>query len=368
MDQPTIILSKLSAPVPSSTYMRRSSLLKKLKANTHKKLTLLHSGAGYGKSSALAQYFADSRGLYSWYSITEEDDGILPFLRHLIRSIQKTVPTFGRGFKDKDLISVYPKEAELQQLYSLFSNELSNIDESLSIVVDDFHLVDHVFHINYIMGKIIEFLPPNIHVVVSTRLKPKWSILLKLKLSGQLVEITESDLMFTEEEILVFFEDYFDKRITIDDASEIMRLTEGWAIAIQLIAMQVAETNRQISHLGSPALNDLFSYLLEEVFLLLSAEDQQSLLNFSIFPLFTANDIQDFFNDEEAKSMVRLASSHAFIQPLGDSNTFRFHSLFQQFLETKSKQKDIHAFYETHRKAANYFQVKETLFRQFTMR
>jgi len=361
MDQPTIILSKLSAPIPSSTYMRRSSLMKKLKSNTHKKLTLLHSGAGYGKSSALAQYFADSRSLYSWYSITEEDDGILPFLRHLISSIQKTVPTFGRSFLDKDLISTYPKESELQQLYSLFSNELSNIDEPLSIVLDDFHLVDHVFHINYIMEKIIEFLPPNIHVVVSTRLRPRWSILLKLKLSGQLVEIIESDLMFTEEEILVFFEDYFNKHITIHDASEIMRLTEGWAIAIQLIAMQVAETNRQISQLVNPALHDLFSYLLEEVFLLLSAEDQQSLLNFSVFPLFTANDIQDFFNKEEAKNMERLASSHAFIQPLGDSNTFRFHSLFQQFLETKSKQKDVHAFYETHRQAASYFQDKENI-------
>lgn len=361
MDQPTVILSKLSAPIPSSTYMRRSSLMKKLKTNTHKKLTLLHSGAGYGKSSALAQYFADSRGLYSWYSITEEDDGILPFLRHLISSIQKTVPTFGSGFRDKDLISTYPKESELQQLYSLFSNELAKIDEPLSIVLDDFHLVDHVFHVNYIMEKIIEFLPPNIHIIVSTRLRPKWSILLKLKLNGQLVEITESNLMFTEEEIVVFFEDYFDKHISIHDASEIMRLTEGWAIAIQLIAMQVAETNRQISQLVNPALNDLFSYLLEEVFLLLSAEDQQSLLNFSVFPLFTANDIQNFFNSEEAKNMERLASSHAFIQPLGDSNTFRFHSLFQQFLETKSKQKDVQAFYETHRRAASYFQEKENI-------
>ncbi|MFJ7826526.1 BTAD domain-containing putative transcriptional regulator [Psychrobacillus sp. NPDC096623] len=361
MDQPTIILSKLSAPVPSSTYMRRASLMKKLKTNTHKKLTLLHSGAGYGKSSALAQYFADSRGLYSWYSITEEDDGILPFLRHLISSIQNIVPTFGRSFKTKDLISAYPKGSELQQLYSLFSNELANIDEPLSIVLDDFHLVDHVFHINYIMEKIIEFLPPNIHVVVSTRLRPRWSILLKLKLSGQLVEITESDLMFTEEEILVFFEDYFDKPISIHDATEIMRLTEGWAIAIQLIAMQLAESNRQISQLVNPALNDLFSYLLEEVFLLLSKEDQQSLINFSVFPLFTVTDIQDFFDEKEAKSMERLAGSHAFIQPLGDSNTFRFHSLFQQFLETKSKQKDINAFYETHRRAASYFQEKENI-------
>ncbi|WP_313892343.1 BTAD domain-containing putative transcriptional regulator [Psychrobacillus sp.] len=361
MEQTTILISKLIPPIPSSFYMRRSTLIKKLKTNSHVKLTLLHSGAGFGKSSAVAQYFDDSRSLYSWYTITEEDDDILPFLRHLFQSVRRVIPTFGNSFIDREMLSVYPKEEEIVQWHALFSNELYMIDEPFSIVLDDFHLVDHVFHINYLLEKVIEFLPPNIHIVVASRTRPKWAILLKLKLNTQLVEIIEKDFMFTEEEIQVFFEDYFEKVISEQEAKEIMTLTEGWAIAIHLLAMQLSETSRQIDELFNPALKDLFSYLSEEVFLFMPQEDQQSLLNFSIFPIFTEQLMRDFFGEEEAGNLERLASSHVFIQSLSDSGSYRFHALFQHFLETKWLQTNSSIFYETHKRAALYYGEKNNL-------
>ncbi|MFJ8064549.1 BTAD domain-containing putative transcriptional regulator [Psychrobacillus sp. NPDC096426] len=361
MEQTTIIMSKLTPPIASSSYMRRSSLIKKLKANTHSKVSILHSGAGFGKSSALAQYYADSKELYSWYTISEEDDNILPFLRYLVQSIRRVIPLFGESLLERELLSMYPKEEELTQWYSLFSNELAIIKEPFSIILDDFHLIDHVFHINYIIEKIVEFLPAHIHLVVASRTRPKWSILLKLKLKGQLVEIVEKDFMFTEEEIQVFFEDYFEKMISDEEAAEIMKLTEGWAIAIHLIAMQLAETGRHINELVDPTLKDLFSYLSEEVFLLMSEEDKQLLLNFSIFPIFTEKEIRAFFGEDEAKALERLSSSHAFIQTLSNPGSYRFHALFQQFLETKWLQKDSSLFYETHKRAASYFSEQQNI-------
>ena len=74
---------KLIPPIPTATYMRRSSFIKKMKTSEHVKLTVLHSGAGFGKSSGLSSYFKDTRTLYSWYTVTEEDDDILPFITYL---------------------------------------------------------------------------------------------------------------------------------------------------------------------------------------------------------------------------------------------------------------------------------------------
>ena len=355
MEQTTVIMSKLTPPITSSFYMRRSSLIKKMKTNTPKKLTLLHSGAGYGKSSALAQYYTDSKELFSWYTITAEDDDIHPFLRYLLHSIRRVIPTFGDSLLDRELISMYPKEEELTQWYSLFSNELAKVEEAFTIVLDDFHLIDHVFHINYIVEKIIEFLPPHIQLVVASRIRPRWSILLKLKLKGQLVEISEKDFMFSEEEIQVFFEDYFEKTITFEEAEEIMRRTEGWAIAIHLIAMQLAETSKQLHELFDPALKDLFSYLSDEVFSRMTIDDQQSLLNFSVFPIFTTANIRDFFGVAEESNLERLAGSHAFIQALSETGSYRFHALFQQYLETKWLQKDSVLYYDIQKRVANYF-------------
>ena len=137
---------------------------------------------------------------------------------------------------------MYPKEEDLNRWLTLFINELCEIDEPLSIVIDDFHLVDHVFHINYMMEKIIEFLPPHIHLVIATRTRPKWSCLVKLKMTAQLCEITEEDLVFSQEEIAVFYEDYYNRLLSDEEVEKIVQITEGWAIAINLLAMHMTET------------------------------------------------------------------------------------------------------------------------------
>ncbi|MER2171007.1 MAG: BTAD domain-containing putative transcriptional regulator [Psychrobacillus psychrodurans] len=361
MEQPTILISKLTPPIPSYNYMRRSSLIKKLKSKADKKVCLLHSGAGFGKSSALAQYFQDTKEAFSWYSISEEDDNILPFLRYLVHSIRRVIPEFGSNLLEDNIHFIYPKETELTRWYSLFCNELAKINAPFTFVLDDYHLIDHVFHINYVIEKIIEFLPPSINLVIASRIRPKWTVLLKLKLNGQLVELKEQDFMFSEEEIQVFFEDYHDKSITNVEAENILKLTEGWAIAIQLIAVQLDESNKTIADLTDFAFNDLFSYLSEEVFSNMTPKNQLSLLSFSIFPVFSALEIEEFFGNEELVQFEILTSSHSFIQKLSDSNTYRFHSLFQQFLEDKWLQVNSDDFYKTHKEVASYFKEKNNI-------
>ena len=148
----------------------------------------------------------------------------------------------------------------------MFINELCEIGEPTFIIIDDFHIVDHVFHINYMMEKMIEFLPSHIHLIVATRNRPKWSCLNKLKLTSQLCEIAEEEFTFSEEEITVFFEDYFDKVLSAEEANNIVEMTEGWAIAINLLALHMMDSEIPLSSVMKPALHELFSYLSEEVF------------------------------------------------------------------------------------------------------
>ncbi|MFC4411229.1 BTAD domain-containing putative transcriptional regulator [Chungangia koreensis] len=352
MEQTTILLSKLIPPVPSSSFMRRPSLNKLLKKSSDAKLTLLHSGAGYGKSSSLAQYFLDSRLLYSWYTVTAEDDDVLPFLRHLQLSIQRVLPDFGERLFTHELPSAFPKEEELRQWHTRFTNSLFDIKQPLYIILDDYHLVDHVFQINYIMEKLIEFLPPHVHIIVATRHRPKWASLSKLKLNNALNEITETHFSFSEEEISVYFEDFFGKVISKEEAQAIIELTEGWAIAINLLARQTETLQSGLP--DKPALQDLFAYLTEEVFNNMSKEEQTSLLSFSIFPTFTESLIGDFYGYQEAEKLKALADRHVFIQPLREDGTYRFHALFQQFLKNKWIQQDKEGWLAAHRRATEY--------------
>lgn len=350
-----ILMSKLIPPDPPIYYMRRSKLSKKLSSSMHAKLTVVHSGAGYGKTSALAQLMADQKFPFSWYQVTEEDDDLLPFLRHLFFSIQRVCPQFGKSMVGWDRFSMFPQMEELNQLYVLFINEFCKLKEPLFVIIDDFHLVHHVFQINYILDKIIEHLPSHIHFLVASRIYPSWNCIFQLRMNGKLVECKEDDFIFSNEEVQVLFEDYFGRYLTIEENESILSVTEGWAIAILLLALQSNDSTLPINEITDLSLQDFFSYLSEEVFDNLNTIQQETLLKCSIFQTFSMNLIENFYNDQLADELKNLVKHYAFIQPLIGHKEFRFHALFHQFLQLKMLEKNEEEYYSLHKQAANYF-------------
>lgn len=349
-----LVESKLMPPTPAPTYMRRAAFVKKMKQADRVKLTLLHSGAGYGKTSGLAMFFHDTALSFSWYSVTAEDDGIFPFLHYLVKSIRRVIPSFGHTMTEWEESFRSPKEAEVAQWLALFVNELCQVEQPFFIVIDDFHHVDHVFFINYIMEKLIGLLPPNVHLIVATRNVPRWSTFIKLKATGQLVELKETDFMFTEEEVAVFYEDYFERTLTEEEAASIVSLTEGWAIAINLLAIHLTEGEVPIATAMKPALHELFAYLSDDVFQRMSADTRQWMMAFSIFSTITETLVDAFYGKDAVRMLKSLAEGHIFIQSMGEGN-YRFHALFQQFLERKWKSMDQQQYATVQKEAATFF-------------
>ncbi|MGM9921192.1 MAG: BTAD domain-containing putative transcriptional regulator [Bhargavaea sp.] len=351
MSEQELIMTKLIAPVPPPSYMPRAGLNRAFRRGLDAQTMIVHGGAGYGKSSGLARFFADGPIRHSWYTVSSEDDDLLPFLRHLFRSIQLAEPAF-----DPDAAFGGNEPAPGRAVAGIqgsFINELMKISEPFAIVIDDFHHVDHVFEIDFFMEKVLEFLPPQIRMVVASRMKPKWSVLPRLKLTGRLFEVGEEVFRFTREEIEVYFEDYFGRRLDSAVADQILTLTEGWAIAVRLMADQILDGQEREEPILKPALGDLFSYLSEDVFNWMPADDQEALLEFSIFPAFSDSLIRAFYGEAQAEKLGHLSGRHVFIQPIG-SGSYRFHALFQQFLEDKWKDGRSGRFEELQKKAA-YF-------------
>src|SRR5690606_11481095 len=191
-----IFVSKLIPPTPVNNYLRRAKLMKKLSDWPHAKCTILHSSAGYGKTSLISQFLNDQKTKSSWYQITPDDDSIFPFLRHFIYSIQHHFPSFGERLKGWDETLKFHNMEELLQLSKQIANELHHIKEPFLIVLDDYHHVSHVFPINYIMNQLLQFLPDNLHIIVATRKMPEWSCLLMLRMNNQLIECLEPEFTF----------------------------------------------------------------------------------------------------------------------------------------------------------------------------
>lgn len=354
-----LLKSKLVPPVTSEIYMRRSSLTRTFKQIASKKCTLITGGAGYGKSSAIAQYIADNRVNCSWYSVSSEDDDLVPFLRYLIGSIQRVVPSFGQQLlKDWSTQPAFPTEKELIAWHAWFVNELDQIAEPLVIIIDDYHLIDHVFSVNFMMERILEHCPIDVHIVLISRTRPKWTQLLKLKMSGQLLEVKEKDLVFTEEEILVYFEDYFNRHLSDQESKRILEITEGWAIAIQLMAVQSVSSESPFDVAIKPAMEDLFHYLSDEVFMRFTEDEQKWLLQFSIFPTFSLSFIDDFYGNAASEFLQSFRNHHGFIQQLGEDTVYRYHALFQQYLIAKWKKSNTEELKLAQKVAARYFEQR----------
>lgn len=353
-----VFVSKLIPPTPAKYYLRRARLMKKLADRQHAKCTILKSSAGYGKTSVLSQFVHDQQLLCAWYQITDDDDAVYPFFRHVIFSIQQQFPNFGKSMVGWDTTLKFHNVEELLQVAKQLVLELHLIPEPLTIVFDDFHHVHHVFSINYIMNQVILHLPPHIHVIIATRKMPEWNCLLTMRVNGQLIECQEEDFVFSEEDIQYLFDAFFERQLTNEEVHFIKQMTEGWAIAIMLLAYQSKYSQKQLIDIAKYSVHDFFSYLSEEVFEKLDEETQSSLLTLSTFSTFSMKFLNDLYGDQWCQEIQQKLPSIAFITPLANGEEYRFHALFREFLQQRLRERQPLQFEQHHMEAAQYFKFK----------
>lgn len=79
-----------------------------------------------------------------WYSISSMDDDILPFLTYIIHSIRGIVPNFSTELVTYiESMDRYIRDEELSVLCSLFINEVLVINSEITLILDDFHQIEH---------------------------------------------------------------------------------------------------------------------------------------------------------------------------------------------------------------------------------
>lgn len=260
--------TKIIPPRTNNQVIRRQRIVKKMLTIPQYPLTIIHSGAGYGKSTALSLFIKDWPNNYCWYTITASDDDLIPFITYFVYSIRKRYQYFGQELLPyiKNMNS-FIQEHELNMLSAIFIKEAAKIQDGTFLVLDDFHLVDHSFPINQWLEKTVEHLPQHIHLIVASRTKPKWDLNTRWKVSGKLLEIDKNELALTREEVEILYEDFYDLYLNKDELQSIYEVTEGWVIAVRLIAQQLKNgvPIESIVHYQHASMDELFQYLALEV-------------------------------------------------------------------------------------------------------
>jgi ATP/maltotriose-dependent transcriptional regulator MalT/DNA-binding SARP family transcriptional activator len=358
-----VIRSQLIPPRQRRGVLRRPRLDARLADVLDYPLTLVQAGTGYGKSTALASLGSTGAQL-SWYTVTDPNRDPLLFLAHLVCAFHPHEPgwcapamaaledTGGRVTPDA-----------LTPLLNALTLELAG-DESPGreaiLVLDDYHLVDDVPEIGALVERLVDYAPPQLHVVISTRQMPPLEALTRWRVKDQLLTLTRTDLAFTAAEIEALYREQYDHPLSEEQALALATETEGWAIALQMVwqSLQsgaVPDLDAILGQLPS-TLETLFDYLAQDVLARQPTAIQRFLLTTSVLRQMDGAACDHLLEREDsAGTLRRLHERGLFVISVGDG-TYRYHHLFHDFLQTKL-QEDAEQARALHQRAASYFQA-----------
>ena len=140
-------------------------------------------------------------GSTAWVSLDERDRDASSFWTYVLLAVDRAAP----GSATAALALLQSGQAPIDAVLTALLNELSVLPEDLNLVLDDYHLAEGP-DVQTGMAFLVDHLPPQVHVVISTRADPALP-LARLRARGELVEIRAADLRFTGDEATAYLND-----------------------------------------------------------------------------------------------------------------------------------------------------------------
>jgi LuxR family maltose regulon positive regulatory protein len=354
-----ILSTKLHIPHPSSNLVSRPRLLEGLNKGRNRKLTLISAPAGYGKTTLLSEWISKSAMPFCWLSLDEQDNDLNRFLSYIVASLDSIFEFDGQ------IPNEYQSHSpdDLSRLMIPLINRISDSEGHLSLVLDDYHLIENQ-QIHEAVIFMLENIPPNMHLVIVSRADPHVR-LAQWRARGELSEIRVADLRFTIEEAMHFLSQSMGLDLTVSDVTTLTDKTEGWIAGLQLAAISLQNHPDRPTFVSTFAGDDRYiaDYLLDEALRWQPNHIQTFLLQTSILDRLCAPlcDIVTDRNDSRG-ILKELERSNLFLVPLDHKrNWYRYHHLFADLLRIRLKQEDRESMVGLYQRASSWHEQRQML-------
>ncbi|MGV2980451.1 LuxR C-terminal-related transcriptional regulator [Camelimonas sp. ID_303_24] len=355
---PLLVSTKFAPPRLPLHPVAREALSALLGRVRHSRLTLVTGGAGFGKTTMLAQIRLEllrHDASVLWVSLSTDERSFPAFCASLTGGLQQA------GLLPGDELPM-PAEAdgddELRAVAATLINAFAHGDAEIFLLVDDFHHTGDP-RIEQLVQLLVEGGPVNLHAIIASRTAPGLQ-LGRLRAMGHLCEIAAADLAFSFRESLAFLRSNLDPHIDLDMAHGIHAQTDGWPIGLQLTAIALkAGHRRRIGWSGAqPNSDDLNAYLTEDVLAGFPEGLMDFLQKLSILRRFNAELAAHVTGAANAADMLAtIGGLNLFLQPVdleGRHQWYRLHPMFIEYLNGKLGQSNVEV-RALHRRAAEWF-------------
>ena len=343
-----ILESKLLPP-HLKNQVPRPRLARKLSDVSGKRLILVTAGAGYGKTTLIAQALVppseekNGRALV-WLRLDRFDRDAFSFMAYLAHGLSRALPEFQGKLPGVFPGAGSPGQAEIWLLKFLKAVETVLYRETC-IVLDDYHLLGGAAggggqggpDVHACLDFLLERLPANLRLVIISRTEPPLK-LSTLRVRRQVMEIHESDLEFTPEEAGALFLQAHGRDLAAADLAILHGKTRGWAAGLVLFAAALRGDGgpARILEAGGSR-HHIFNFLEENIFETQTGSMQAFMMKTALMDPMEAEICNEVLDIRDSRARFRkMIAAHLMVFPMdGAETTFHYHHLYRDFLREK---------------------------------
>lgn len=345
--------SKITRPVPCP--VSRTRLVTRIDEGTRSKLTVLSAPAGWGKSTALAEWTGATDRDVAWLCLDDDDNNPTRFLRGLVSSIERVAPG---SLGDVMAMLRSPQPMSPSRVLGHLAERLQDDSREIVLVLDHYHFIQNA-DIHDGLRLLIDVMPPHLHLVIATRGHMPIPIG-RLRAQHELLTIGVPDLRLTVEEARAILSDHDGIHFREDDLVALVERTEGWVAGLRLAARSFSDHDDPHAAIARfrGTHRDIADFLTEEVIRQLPPDQQSFLLETSVLDVLTAPVCQAVTIRDDALVMLQeLARADLFLLPLDEERTcYRYHGLFRDLLAAELERQRPDAVAVLNRRASVWYE------------
>ena len=286
-----LLATKLFVPPARADLVPRPRLFDRVAHGIERKLTVIVAPAGFGKTTVLSTWHAwagKTAPPLAWVSLDAGDNDPVRFWAYVFAALDGAAP----GVVAPALALLQspqppPIDRILTNVVNTFAQQRPPLAASPStgdvvLVLEDYHVITASV-IHDALSQLLEYLPPQLHLVIVTRVDPPLP-LARLRANGAVVELRASDLRFASDETAAFLNQHMGLALTSDNLSALETRTEGWVAGLQLAALALRDRRDRADFIRTFTGSNRYivDYLVTEVFARQSTIIQTFLLHTSI--------------------------------------------------------------------------------------
>jgi LuxR family maltose regulon positive regulatory protein len=349
-----LLATKFYIPPVRPDWVPRPRLIERLNEGFHRKLTLISTPAGFGKTTLLSEWAQQSAVPVAWVSLDAEDSDPARFWTYFVTALQ----TIRKGVGESTLTALQaPQRPPVEPLLTGLINEIAQAPGAFAFVLDDLHTISGP-PVHDELTFLLDNLPPQMHLILSSRADPPWP-LARLRARREMSELRTRDLRFTSEEAASFLNEVMKLNLSPEHVAALEQRTEGWIVGLQMAALSMRGRNDVSGFIRafSGSHRFILDYLVEEVLDQQPPDIQEFLLKTSILERMVAllcNAVTG--RDDSQTILAQLEQANLFLVPLDDErHWYRYHQLFADLLRNRLQQAQPDQVPALHRRASEWY-------------